>query len=230
MTYFTELPDQMTKRRSRFKEGKATYDSPEQVSRRLAASSRCSRISNTASSQLYRHARRARRFPHINGFFSKDLAKLEEDKASGWIFAQGGRAYIAYRPLSAYEWRPLDGGDKRLFSAARQNGTVVQVASAGEFKSWEDFKTAIRALPIEIKVAPKPSVKFTTLRGKKIECTYGAAPRVDGHTVDYAKEWKLFSGPYLNAEVGSESLTMTHGKLKHVLDFKTLSITDSVMP
>jgi hypothetical protein len=167
-------------------------------------------------------------FEQVNGFFSKDLSRLEED-ASGWIFAQGGRAYIAYRPLAPYEWRPNEKGGKRLFSPHRKNGTILQGASAGEFKNWEDFKSAIRALPLAITRDPTPGVAFTTLRGKKLECAYGAAPRVDGRTIDRAKEWKLFAGPYLNAEVGRGMLTITHGRLKRVLDFNTLTVTDSVI-
>ena len=166
-------------------------------------------------------------FEQVNGFFSKDLGHLEED-GSGWIFAQGGQTYIAYRPLAAYEWRPLEGGGKRLRSPHPKNGTILQAAAAREFKSWNDFKAAIRALPLKIDLTPTPRVAFTTLRGKKLECTYGAVPRVNGRAIDHAKEWKLFSGPYLNAEVGSGMLTMTHGKLKRVLDFNTVTITDSV--
>jgi hypothetical protein len=70
-------------------------------------------------------------------------------------------------------------------------------------------------------------VKFTTLRGKQVVCTYGAAPVVNGQPVDYTK-WKLFEGPYLNAEKGSRQLTLTHGRLERVLDFNTLTITDRV--
>ena len=165
----------------------------------------------------------------VNGFFSKDLALIEEDK-SGWIFAQGGSTYIAYRPLAGYEWRPLEKGGKRLYSPHAKNGTLLQAAAASEFKGWEAFKTAMRALALAITLEPTPSVKFTTLRGKKIEVAYGAAPRVDGRSVDHAKEWKLFAGPYLNAEVGGRKLTMTHGRLKRVLDFNTLTITDAVVP
>ena len=154
---------------------------------------------------------------------------LEED-ASGWLFAQGGNTYIAYRPLAGYEWKPLEKGGKRLLSPHAKNGTILQAAAAAEFTGWEEFKAKIRALPLEIKLQPTPGVKFTSLRGKKIEVTYGAAPRVDGRVVDYAREWKLFSGPYLNAEVGSGKLSITHGRLKRVLDFKTLTITDAVMP
>ncbi|HYE57960.1 MAG TPA: hypothetical protein VD948_05620, partial [Rhodothermales bacterium] len=41
--------------------------------------------------------------PHVDGFFPKTLRRREED-ASGWIFAQGGRSYIAVRPLRPYDW------------------------------------------------------------------------------------------------------------------------------
>jgi hypothetical protein len=52
---------------------------------------------------------------------------------------------------------------------------------------------------------------------------------VDGQAVDYTK-WKLFEGPYLNAEKGSRKLTLTYGHLQRVLDFNTLTISDSVIP
>ena len=224
MMYFTEMPDYMPG--SVTFQGKPTYTSDLKL------------LGGSPFEQIFQQEDcvvsltdipAGAKFENVNGFFSKDLARLEEDK-SGWIFVQGGRAFIAYRPLAGYEWKPNDKGGKILYSPHRQNGTIVQAASASEFKSWEDFKAAILALPLDIKLAPVPSVKFTTLRGKKIECAYGAAPRVGDHTVNYAKEWKLFSGPYLNAEVGSGVLTMTHGKLKRVLDFNTVKASDSTAP
>ena len=224
MMYFTEMPDYMPAGVTF--QGKPTYISEA----KLLGGSPYEQIFQQEDALIsLSDIPAGTNFEQVNGFFSKDLTRLEED-ASGWIFVQGGHAYIAYRPLAAYEWRPIEGGGKRLLSPHRQNGTLVQAAAEREFKSWDDFKTAIRALPLTIKLAPTPSVKFTTLRGKKIECTYGAAPRVDGRAIDRAKEWKLFSGPYLNAEVGSGMLTMTHGKLKRVLDFNTLTITDAVGP
>ena len=78
----------------------------------------------------------------------------------------------------------------------------MQAADASEFKSFDEFKQAIIALPLEFKLEPTPTVKMTTLRGKKVEFTYDKAPIVDGRKIDYAK-WKLFEGPYLNAEKGS---------------------------
>ncbi len=224
MMYFTEMPDSMPaavtfqSKPTYISEGKLLGGSPyEQI------------FQQDDAVVVLTQVPAGENFEQVNGFFSKDLARVEED-ASGWIFVQGGKTYIAYRPLAAYDWQPHDRGGKRLRSPHGNNGTIVQAASASEFKGWDEFKAAIRALPLEFKLAPTPQVKFTTLRGKKLECTYGAAPRVDGRAIDHAKQWKLFSGPYLNAEIGSRMLTLTHGRLKRVLDFNTLTITDSVAP
>ena len=224
MMYFTEMPDHMPAAVTF--QGKPTYISEAKL---LGGSPYEQIFQQDDTVVVLTNVPKGENFEQVNGFFSKDLAKLEEDK-SGWIFAAGGKAYIAYRPLAPYEWQPLDVGGKRLRSPHGKNGTLVQVAAAGEFKIWDDFKAAILALPLQITLAPTPAVKFTTLRGKNIECAYGAAPRVDGRTVDYAKEWRLFKGPYLNADVGSGTLTMTHGRLKRVLDFNTLTSTDVVAP
>jgi hypothetical protein len=224
MMYFTEMPDYMSVAVTQ--QAKPTYNKPD----KLLGGSPYEQIFQQDDALIsLSDIPAGTDFEHINGFFSKDLARVEED-ASGWIFAQGGRAYIAYRPVAPYEWRPIERGGKRLYSPHRKNGTIVQVASQGEFASWDAFKAAIRALPLTIEREPTPRVQFTSLRGKKIECAYGAAPKVDGRTIDHAREWKLFAGPFLNAEVGSETLTITHGRLKRVLDFKTITITDQVLP
>ncbi len=234
-TYFTELPDQMTKGVT--KEGKASYDSPD----KLLGCSRFEQVFQDLDTVIALYdIPPGTRFPHINGFFSKDLVNLTID-GSGWIFAQGGNAYLAYRPLAPYELLPLsriksswtgeraDTGDRRLYSPHLKNGTIVQAASADEFKDFAAFQAAIRALPLEFELEPVPTVKFTTLRGRKVAFTYGAAPVVDGREVDYT-QWKLFEGPYLNAEKGSRKLTLTHGRLERILDFNTLTIADRVKP
>ena len=120
-----------------------------------------------------------------------------------------------------------DLGGRLLTSPHLKNGTIVQAASASEFKSFEAFKAAITALPLSFTLQPVPSVKMTTLRGKQVEFTHGQTPVVNGTPVDYSK-WKLFEGPWLNAEVGGRKLTITHGQLERVLDFNTLTITDRI--
>ncbi len=232
-TYFTELPDQMTKGVT--KEGKASYDSPD----KFLGCSRFEQVFQDLDTVIALYDIPAgTRFPHINGFFSKDLVNLTVDP-SGWIFAQGGNAYLAYRPLADYELKPVarvksswtgeraDTGDKLLYSPHLKNGTIVQAASASEFPDFAAFQAAVRALPLEFRLEPRPSVALTTLRGSRIEFTYGETPRIDGKPVDYAG-WPLFGGPYLNAPRGSRRLVITHGALERVLDFNTLTVTDRV--
>lgn len=180
-------------------------------------------------------------FPQVNGFFSKDLTDVEEHD-SGWIFARGGTTYLAYRPLADYTWEPHvrypngrdptvteETGGKVLVSPHVKNGTILQAADGAEFADLAAFKEAILALPLEYELAPVPTVRFTSLRGKKMVMTYGETPVVDGQPIDYAA-WKLFAGPHLNSELNSRVLTITHGRLGRVLDYNTLSISDIVMP
>ena len=164
------------------------------------------------------------RFPHINGFFSKDLAEIAEDP-SGWIFARGGDALIACRPLQPYTWKPIEGGGRRLFSPYLRNGIVVQVAARSEFADMQAFRRAILTLELEFSVDGAPSVRFRSLRGRTLEFTYGQIPRVDGVPLDYA-HWPLFGGPFLEAAKDSEMLVMKYHEIRRTLDFRNLTVTD----
>jgi hypothetical protein len=241
--YFTELPDHMIEALS--SQGKPSYDVPDKI---LGCSPFEQVFQDLDTVIALYEIPEGTRFPRINGFFSKDLADLTVD-CSGWIFARGGDTFLAYRPLAPWEWEPRWGykqlpstagykwervdpgpeGDKILVSPHLKNGTIIQAASADEFASFADFQAAIRALPLEFSLDPAPSVRMTTLRGRDIVFTYGEPPQVDGASIDYSK-WKLFEGPYLNAERGSRKLTITHGRLRRVLDFNTLTATDCVHP
>ncbi len=162
------------------------------------------------------------RFPHVNGFFSKDLAEVREDE-SGWIFMRGGNAMIACRPLQPYVWKPIEGGGRRLFSQYQKNGVVVQVAAASEYADFAAFRKAILGLPLEMKLEPVPSVRFQSLRGSLIEFTYGEVPRVNGKALDYAA-WPLFGGPFVESAVDSQVLTIKYGSMRRVLDFRNLTV------
>jgi hypothetical protein len=202
---------------------KKTYDSPD----KLLGGSPFEQIVQDQDTviSLYDIAPETR-FPHVNGFFSKDLKEVVED-ASGWIFMRGGdSAYIACKPLQPYIWKPIDGGGRRLFSPYLKNGFVVQVAAASEFADLAAFRKAIAALPLEIRLEPTPSVKFRSLRGTTIEFTYGTAPRLNGVVVDY-EHWPLFGGPFVESAVDSQKVVLKHGSLRRTLDFKNLTVTDS---
>ena len=224
------------------REGKPSYDSPD----KLLGCSPYEKVFQDLDTVIALYdIPPGERFGQVNGFFSKDLVNVTEDD-SGWIFAQAGNAYLAYRPLAPYRWEPHlnyrqvpsdrgyaferdPTGSRILVSPHLQNGTIVQAASADEFENFAAFQAAIRALPLEFSLDPKPTVKLTTLRGKHVAFTYGEKPVVDGVPLDYS-QWKLFGGPNLNAEVGGRKLTITHGRLQRVLDFNTLTIADSILP
>lgn len=163
-------------------------------------------------------------FPHISGFFSQALSEREEDD-SDWIFARGGDALIAYYPLAPYTWQQEEDGNWRLHSPHLKNGTVLQVAPASDYASFDAFKDAVRALPLATSTEPTPQVQFTTLRGAALEVTYGQTPTIDGNPVDYGG-WKLYDGPFLYAEQGSRTLEMRYGAMRRLLDFNTLTVKD----
>jgi len=169
------------------------------------------------------------RYPHINAFFSKDLEGRTEDD-SGWIFARGGDALIAYYPLAPYEWVPdldkdeNDTGSERLVSRHLKNGAVVQVAPFGDYGSMDAFVSAVKVLPLTVSREPTPSVEFTTLDGAELSFTYGSAPSVNGVAVDY-DNWPLYGGPFLNAERGSRKLEIRYGKDHRLLDFENVMVS-----
>jgi hypothetical protein len=218
-TYFTFPPDQSV---AEVVSSKKSYDSPD----KLVGGSPYEQIFQDRDAVIVLYdIEPGARFPHINGFFSKDLTDMKEDP-SGWIFARGGDALIACRPLQPYTWKPIDGGGRRLFSPFLKNGMVVQVAARSEFPDFDAFRRAILALPFERRLDPVPFVQFRSLRGRLLEFTYGQPPRVNGIPLDFAR-WPLFGGPFVEAAVDSERLTLKYGDMRRVLDFRSLTVKDT---
>lgn len=189
------------------------------------------------------------RFPLINTLFSRDVNRRVED-GSGWIFGQGGPIYIAYRPFAAGEWKSVDWtnllkggagawfstgfaelseGSECFVSGSLKNGYIVQIAPVSEYETYADFQNAIRALSVEFDLEPTPSVRYTTLDGTELTARYGGTPTIDGKPVDYS-EWKLFDGPFAQAERESQTLEMIHGQERYFLDFKNNRFETSVLP
>jgi hypothetical protein len=218
-TYFSFPPDVAI---SGVVSSKKTYDSPD----KFVGGSPYEKIFQDQDSVIVLYdIPPGTRFPHINGFFSKDLADVRENP-SGWIFARGGDALIACRPLQPYSWAPIDGGGKRLLSPFLKNGMVVQVAARSEFADIAAFQKAVLSLKLEFHLEPTPSVRFQSLRGKTLVFTYGETPEVNGKPLDYA-HWPLFGGPFVEAAVDSERLILKYGKMRRALDFRKLTVLDT---
>jgi hypothetical protein len=221
-TYFTFGPDFGVEEVVR---SKRTYDSPD----KFLGGSPYEKIFQDQDTVIVLYSiAPGTRFPHINGFISKDLNEFVQD-SSGWIFLRGGQALIAARPLQPYSFKPIQGGGRRLFSPYLNNGIIVQVAAASEFAGLEAFRRAILELPLEFRLEPRPAVRFRSLRGRLLEFTYGETPRADGRPLDYAN-WPLFGGPFLEAAVDSQELVMKYGSLRRHLDFRHNTVVTSNRP
>jgi hypothetical protein len=219
-TYFVSNPDGAAEGVAK---SKKTYDSPDKL---LGGSPYESIVQDRDTVIALYDIAPETRFPHVNGFFSKDLSEVLEDK-SGWIFMRGGAStYIACRPLQPYSWKPIEGGGRRLFSPYLKNGFVVQVAAASEYPDLRSFGRVIVGLPMEYRMDPVPMVRFRSLRGTDFEFTYGVIPRLNGRAVDY-DHWPLFGGPFVESEVDSQKVVLKHGALRRTLDFKSLTVVDS---
>ncbi len=241
--YFGEDPDTVTDLIAR---SKVDYDSED----KLQGGSPYEQVfqHETALIALYDIPKDAR-FPLIHTFFSRDLKQREED-SSGWIFAQGGPVYIAYRPFAPGEWKPVDWtgllksgaggfvstgfaalseGSQSYASYERQNGYIVQIAPSREHDSFESFKTAVKALPLEFSLSPTPSATFTSLDGSELQVSYGKPPSINGNDVEYSS-WKLFDGPFSQSERGSKRLEMQYDRERYILDFNTVTIEETIIP
>jgi len=169
---------------------------------------------------------RGTNYGHIDTFFPKDLDERIEDR-SGWIFCRDGTIYIAYYPLKPYEWIE-EKENYRLRSRELKNGCILEVSSQPEVGSFEEFKTKVRNTVIDLRdFDRRPSVSYTTTGGERMEFTFGGRRVLNGKELDF-RSYKLFNGPYLQAEVGSQTLRMSYRDWYRVLDFKKVRVETNV--
>lgn len=183
---------------------------------------------------------------HIDGFFPGNLEQRIVDP-SGWIFCKAGATFVGWYPLQPGEWtaehdppgqaknvigRPemstkkLQERNWRFRSHKLQNGYVIEVRSEREAGSFEKFAASLRARLPKASLSPgKVSVEYTTLEKDRMVFAFPDSRRLNGKVVDITKT-KLFEGPYLNAEVGSERLTITYKGAKRVLDLRLVRVTE----
>jgi hypothetical protein len=122
--------------------------------------------------------------------------------------------------------RVKETGNWRLRSYKLQNGYVIEVRSKDEIGSFDRFKSELRShVPKAILKPGSVSVRYSTLGGDKMDFAFPEKRALNGTPQDLSKT-KLFDGPFLNAEVGSEKLTITYKTRKLVLDFKAVKIAE----
>jgi len=163
-------------------------------------------------------------FGHIDGFFSKDLeervfspVQAGSTPESRWIFSRAGNTYIAYYPLQPYEWIE-EKECWRLRSTFLKNGCIVEVVEADEWPSFAAFQEKVKMNPVESELSDsRVMATYTNLKGNRMSFTYDGERLLNGTPIDF-KDYKLFKGPFLNAEVGSGTLEIKYKKMKLLLD------------
>ena len=179
---------------------------------------------------------------HIDGFFPANLDERVVD-VSGWIICRAGDTYVGWYPLQPYEWIPEIAGTQwgkggkpaeegsspdyfRLRSSHLQNGCVIEVRSRSGIGSFRAFSHALRRhIPHARLDSGSVALSYTTLNGDSMSFDFPDKRILNGTPVDLSTT-KLFDGPYLHADVGSEALTMTYKHEKLVLDFRKVAITE----
>ena len=147
----------------------------------------------------------------------------------GLLGFSGYAKVLAYLPLAPYRWNKLANGGRELFSPHLKNGAIVQAADRSEFPNFDGFKAGIRALRVQKTTSPTPSVDFVSLRGNRLQFTYGKTPVVAGKPLDYAS-WPMFDGPFVRQLPGTRRLEMRHGKMRRILDFDNLKVIEESIP
>ena len=183
---------------------------------------------------------------HIDGFFPMNLNERIVDD-SGWIVCKAGDTYVGWYPLQEYEWideyekpgnalnsigrpemKPGEGlkGNWRLRSHKLQNGYVIEVRSKSEIGLFDRFRRDLKKhVPKAILKPGAVSVDYVNLDGNRMKFSFPDGRMLNGKKIDLSR-YRLFEGPFVNAEVGSEKLSIKYKNLKRVLDFKALKILE----
>lgn len=202
-------------------------------------------VYNIPAGETYRYGPRdpfpSDRDPYIDGFFSGTaILELVED-SSGWLFAHGGAVLIAVRPLKPYIWLRDDNGHRRLRSAGRKNGVIVEAADPADYSREDDVRlggeAAVRAelerfrerVLARTKVdaaaldGERPAVGYTALTGDTLHMAYDGERSVNGEPLRYDR-WPLLDNPFAHSEVGSGLLTLRYPGYEAVWDFREWNV------
>lgn len=163
-------------------------------------------------------------YKHIDYYFPKSLSRRETDD-SGWIFSQGGSAYIALRPFKPGVWSEEE-TCTRLRSPHLKNGLITEVADASEFANWEAFKNKILQTSLDLSnLDTNVEVVYVTSSGDKMKFRFPDHRVLNNKKIDLASI-PLFESPYLNGN--DKVLRMSHGGEELIVDFKNDAITKRV--
>jgi len=164
---------------------------------------------------------------HIDAYFPITLKKLERTE-SRWIIGEAGNIYFAYYPLKSYEWIKEEEG-YRLRSPNKRNGLVFEVRFKSDFTSYEEFKSLIISNePDYANFDETLAVSYVNTEGVELRFTFPDKRYLNGELVDLT-EYKLFEGPFIFANRGTQKIEIRYKNIRRVLNLKELKIENYVV-
>ena len=158
------------------------------------------------------------------GFEGKTLKKVEE---GGWIFASNGKAYIGVKFLDGgYEWDKSQAlaTPARFDKATDRSRVLLHAGDIASHGSFDHFKAEVLASRLNV-TADKVDYQFgpaanhleVTLYDAKVPNRF-SLPLINGKPVDL-RPAKTYQSPYLNADFGSDTISVSVGSVHRLLDF-----------
>lgn len=189
---------------------------------------------------------------HADGlrvWFSKEgLSAPVKDGA--WFFAEAAGAWAAVRVVSGeveFAKEPVASGKKKvrkesddeeesfgpangrvLMCADNYSPVIIEVARKTEFPTFEAFRKAILALPLELK---KNGLSYAGLSGDRFTffTDQSQPPQVNGKPVNYAPA-KVYDSPFVQSVWDSGLVTIQKSGRKLVLDFNATNLPPQPSP
>jgi hypothetical protein len=163
-------------------------------------------------------------YEEVDAHFPKYLEEKIEHP-SGWIFCNAGNTYVAYYPFKPYEWVEEE-HSFRFRSKYIKNGCILEAAAKEKYNSFDDFIKQITSNKIDISAFDDTlTAIYVNSDGDELKFTYDGERVLNGKKVDF-KDYKLFKGPFLNAEVGSKKLEIRYKNKIRLLDLKKCLIEE----
>ncbi len=143
--------------------------------------------------------------------------RIEEDN---WVFVESSSAFAAVRPAQgSYEWYDSEDSNKGSWMALHDWNTpvIIEVAEKKGFASYESFRDAVKALPVQWE---NNALIYTGLSGNslKLYTDHSQSPEINGETINLAPD-KVFESPFLNADWDAGIISIGKGTRAYVLDF-----------
>ncbi len=169
-------------------------------------------------------------FPAIVGYFPLDVASFDIDSVkSGWITIDAGDVYLAAFPLRPGQFF-TQGPARTFFSSAGRNGIIAFAHGRNTAGAYTRFRDRVRKIAVDTSAfRSEGRIRFTTLDGEKIECTFGRGMSVNGRPVAHDIDM-LFDSPWLSSKRGSGILAVTDGKRRLVIDWVQQRSTEETLP